>query len=220
MEPHTHGIHGGVNPRCVWLSTSLWARTGAFILMVSSPRPTLAEHVDWRKGQRDKWVENKQRQRGDLRSSTNSAISWLGESGRCCQWHKEEDWLHLGIHLFTHPLNKPFMGWPPTCVALCLWFGVWQWTSPSPRDGVARVPFTTFFLPRCTACGILVPRPGIEPGPLAVRAWSPNHWTARVFPGFPLLLMARFSHTNYWSGICPVVGFKMTCWKCRSMLEI
>ena len=35
---------------------------------------------------------------------------------------------------------------------------------------------------RCTACGLLVPRPGIEPGPLAVRAQSPNHWTAREFP--------------------------------------
>ena len=32
------------------------------------------------------------------------------------------------------------------------------------------------------ACRILVPRPGIEPGPLAVDAWSPNHWVAREFP--------------------------------------
>ena len=31
------------------------------------------------------------------------------------------------------------------------------------------------------ACGI-VPQPGIEPGPLAVRVQSPNHWTAREFP--------------------------------------
>ena len=31
-------------------------------------------------------------------------------------------------------------------------------------------------------CGILVPQPGIEPGPLAVRTWSPSHWTAREFP--------------------------------------
>ena len=31
-------------------------------------------------------------------------------------------------------------------------------------------------------CGILVPRPGIEPGPLAVRVLSPNHWAAREFP--------------------------------------
>ena len=32
------------------------------------------------------------------------------------------------------------------------------------------------------ACGILVPRPGIEPGHPAVEAWSPNHWTAREVP--------------------------------------
>ena len=32
------------------------------------------------------------------------------------------------------------------------------------------------------ACGILVPRPGIEPGPLAVAARSLNHWTDREFP--------------------------------------
>ena len=31
------------------------------------------------------------------------------------------------------------------------------------------------------ACGILVPQPGFEPRPLAVKAWSPNHWTAREF---------------------------------------
>ena len=29
--------------------------------------------------------------------------------------------------------------------------------------------------------GILVPQPGIEPGPPAVEAQSPNHWTAREF---------------------------------------
>ena len=33
-----------------------------------------------------------------------------------------------------------------------------------------------------TACGILVPRPGIEPQPPAVEAQSPNQWTAREFP--------------------------------------
>ena len=42
-----------------------------------------------------------------------------------------------------------------------------------------------FFWPHCEACGILVPRPGIEPGPSpsAVKAPSPNHWTAMEFPG-------------------------------------
>ena len=32
------------------------------------------------------------------------------------------------------------------------------------------------------ACGILVPQPGIKPRPVAVRAQSPNQWTAREFP--------------------------------------
>ena len=32
------------------------------------------------------------------------------------------------------------------------------------------------------ACGIVVPRPGIEPTPLAVEAQSLNHWTAREVP--------------------------------------
>ena len=31
-------------------------------------------------------------------------------------------------------------------------------------------------------CGILVPRPGIEPGPSAVEVLSSNHWTTREFP--------------------------------------
>ena len=37
-------------------------------------------------------------------------------------------------------------------------------------------------LPCHVACGILVLQPGIKPRPLAVRAWSPDHWTAREFP--------------------------------------
>ena len=34
-----------------------------------------------------------------------------------------------------------------------------------------------FWLHRA-ACGVLVPWPGIEPVPSAVKAWGPNHWTA------------------------------------------
>ena len=41
--------------------------------------------------------------------------------------------------------------------------------------------FFLFWLRRA-ACEILVPRPGIEPWPWAVRTPSPNHWTAREFP--------------------------------------
>ena len=32
------------------------------------------------------------------------------------------------------------------------------------------------------ARGILAPKPGIEPVPLAVGVQSPNHWTTREFP--------------------------------------
>ena len=39
-----------------------------------------------------------------------------------------------------------------------------------------------FFWPHHTACGILIPQPGVEPEPLAVTAWSPNQWTTREFP--------------------------------------
>ena len=42
--------------------------------------------------------------------------------------------------------------------------------------------FSFIFWPRCVACGILAPRPGTEPVPPAVEAWSLNHWTAREVP--------------------------------------
>ena len=35
------------------------------------------------------------------------------------------------------------------------------------------------------ACGILAPQPGIKPAPLAVEAWSLNHWTTREVPLLP-----------------------------------
>ena len=40
-----------------------------------------------------------------------------------------------------------------------------------------------FPLPYYVACGILVPWPGIEPGPLAVDIRTPNLWTTRKYPG-------------------------------------
>ena len=40
--------------------------------------------------------------------------------------------------------------------------------------------FFFFFGLCCTACGILVPQPGIEPA--ALEAWSLNHWTPREVP--------------------------------------
>ena len=54
--------------------------------------------------------------------------------------------------------------------------------------------FLIFFLfwPCHVACGILVPWPGIEPGPPAVEVWSPNHWTTREFPIFQLFNNIHF----------------------------
>ena len=43
--------------------------------------------------------------------------------------------------------------------------------------------FCCLFWSRRAACGILVPRPGIEPKPPALEVWSLNHWTAREVQG-------------------------------------
>ena len=49
---------------------------------------------------------------------------------------------------------------------------------------VALYLFIYFSVFGCTTrlAGILVPRPGMKPGPSARKALSPNHWTAREFP--------------------------------------
>ena len=48
------------------------------------------------------------------------------------------------------------------------------------------------------ASGILVPLPGIEPAPSAVKAQSPNHWTDREFPVCTLKKLVSFSQHNYF----------------------
>ena len=39
----------------------------------------------------------------------------------------------------------------------------------------------------CAACRLLVPIPGTEAEPLAVKVQSPNHWTTREFPSIFIL---------------------------------
>ena len=53
---------------------------------------------------------------------------------------------------------------------------------PAILISLSRTPYHSFFLPHSSACGILAPQPGIEPGPSAVKVPSLNHWTAREFP--------------------------------------
>ena len=69
-----------------------------------------------------------------------------------------------------------------------------------------------FFSPRCAARGILVPWPGIEPGPSAVKVRSPNHWIAREFPD------ATSSNKGLcWPRVGPCVSLisPLALWKCR-----
>ena len=54
-------------------------------------------------------------------------------------------------------------------------------------DAAFSFLFFSFLFWLCrAACRILVPPPGIEPGPLAVKVLHPNHWTAREFPNFSI----------------------------------
>ena len=46
-----------------------------------------------------------------------------------------------------------------------------------------------------TACGILVPRPGIRPIPPALEAQSLNHWTAREIP---ILTVLKYTVQWHW----------------------
>ena len=50
-----------------------------------------------------------------------------------------------------------------------------------------------FFWPHCAVCGILVPQPGIEPGPSAVKAQSCDHWTTMEFPTLLLEVALEFA---------------------------
>ena len=70
--------------------------------------------------------------------------------------------------------------------------------------------FTFFFWLHNVANGILVPWPGIEPGPSAVKAWIPNHSTTREFPNF---LVSRTS--NLYADIghyCLGIKYKYKKW--------
>ena len=62
-----------------------------------------------------------------------------------------------------------------------------------------------FFWSYHMACGILVPSPGIKPGPLELVAWSPNHLTTREFQQLKLYLSMAVL------GLCCSLGFISSC---------
>ena len=61
------------------------------------------------------------------------------------------------------------------------------------------ISFSFVFWLHLTAYEILVPQPGIKPRAPAVRAPSPDHWTAKEFPDFYFLL-SRFQCIREGSG--------------------
>ena len=65
-------------------------------------------------------------------------------------------------------------------------------SSTFPENTFVTYFFTFYFWPCCTAGGIL--QPGIEPAPLAVKAWSPNHWTTGEFPKYIYIFFTEDFH--------------------------
>ena len=63
------------------------------------------------------------------------------------------------------------------------------------------------------ACGILVPRPGMEATPAAGEAQSPNHWIAREFPKFCVLLICNHLATKKCLNKTKQEMFKERNWK-------
>ena len=73
---------------------------------------------------------------------------------------------------------------------------VWTWemithSEPQSSDVLKNILFIYLASPGLSSCPVwdlrcgmwdLVPRPGIEPGPPALGAWSLNHWTTRDVP--------------------------------------
>ena len=69
--------------------------------------------------------------------------------------------------------------------------------SPLTLGGLDNLLALIFYFWLChAACGILVPRPGIEPVRPAVEAWNLNHWTSREVPK----LIYFFGHALWLAG--------------------
>ena len=85
---------------------------------------------------------------------------------------------------------------------------------------IITIIINTILVTPCRACGILVPWPGIEPKPLAVKAQSLNHRTTREFPHRHMfwsrgLSQLKFSHLVL---VLPRIGNTMLVCKTRTFL--
>ena len=77
-----------------------------------------------------------------------------------------------------------------------IWMQAIRGQSPHSFFFFLSFSFYFFFVRRHAACRISVPRPGIEPGPSAVKAQSPNHWATGEFPEPTLLSTHRAYFSN------------------------
>ena len=94
----------------------------------------------------------------------------------CCS-----TWSHKESHMTARLNNKPN-------IVLTPWAS-WNCDQDAELGNVLRVLFIYLFLKLtilciygCSASGILVPIPGMEPSPAPVGAQSPNHWATKEFP--------------------------------------
>ena len=112
------------------------------------------------------------------------------------------------------PMN--IQGWYPlgltglfSLLSRWLQFYRWEWqangtlvivSEVSRNGGRCDIDSHLFILGLCcVACGIIVPLPGTEPMPSAVKAQSPNHWTTREFLGY-ILNHKRYSFGDRLDG--------------------
>ena len=104
---------------------------------------------------------------------------------------KTKVWHFINIGLLRDSVYSTNIEWMPiVCQVLCLD------TIPALLQAYILMYWkmlqnSLFFWLRHAACGILAPRPGIEPGPSAVRTQSPNNWTTREFPLISYRLLSR-----------------------------
>ena len=83
-------------------------------------------------------------------------------------------WLGPKVHLCSQSCGYPEEVWEETKNQFFFCFSLYLF--------IFSFFFFLIFWPCPAACGILVPRPGMQPEPPAVEAWSLNHWTTREVP--------------------------------------
>ena len=74
----------------------------------------------------------------------------------------------------------------------------------------SNLPHCFFLFPGHTPCEILIPWPGIKPGPSAVKAQSPNHQTTLRFPQSDTFLLVD---TDYCNHLMLVLSMSLSSWR-------